>query len=195
VDNRQFDQWTRKLSALGSRRAVTKTLAAGILGALVGHIGGESAAAKCVKPGKRCDKRNPKQSKCCGGATCRGKKCRCPTGRVACGARCCTTREICAGGKCVTGRGSCPNDVDSCAGTPVVCNGSAACACMRRLQGGTRCGEARPASACSQCATDGDCLAMGFPAGSSCVSDDGPSCGCPDGQFGLCAAPCGLGGG
>ncbi|HEU5430627.1 MAG TPA: hypothetical protein VFU81_03140, partial [Thermomicrobiales bacterium] len=71
-------------------------------------------------------------------------------------------------------------------------SGKHECICNTRLQGGTRCGVFGNKSACDQCLNDGDCTAIGFPPGSSCVQDFGGTClACGNNTLGICLLPCG----
>jgi hypothetical protein len=105
VELRQFDALTRSCD-MGTRRGVLQLLAAsGVGAALLGRIGIESAAAGCVKPGKKC-KKNGKKQKCCGGAKCSNGRCRCKNGGTSCGALCCQPGQVCQDGApdlCVNG--------------------------------------------------------------------------------------------
>jgi hypothetical protein len=190
MDDRRFDQWTRSFDALPSRRAMAKLLAGSLLGTLLTSFGADAAAAKCVRPGKKCDRKDPKKDKCCGGAKCRGKRCRCTMGRAACGKTCCAKGELCAGGKCVVGQANCPAGADSCAGDPVFCTDNPTCICFARIEGGTRCGQVPSPLVCVPCVTDAQCRQQGFPAGSSCVLANGPGCVCD--TIGACITPCGI---
>ena len=102
-----------------------------------------------------------------------------------------------ANGKCVTGQGPAPPAPYTCAGIgDPFCfdaSGKHECICQTRLQGGTVCGVFGNASACDQCQTDSDCLALGFPVGSSCTQDFGPQCQlCQNSNKGICTLPCGV---
>lgn len=120
MDPMRFDALARWLGR-GTRRSVLQAVAGTTLGvALLGHAEPEDAAAKkkCVKPGKKCKKKG-KKLKCCGTATCSGKRCvdnapepgpepgpgGCPADApLACGATCCKPGQVCQGGTtCVNG--------------------------------------------------------------------------------------------
>ncbi len=119
MDPTRFDAMARLL-ARGTRRSVLQVLAGTTLGAaLLGHAESEDAFArkkKCVKPGKKCKKKG-KNLKCCGTATCSGKRCvdnapqpqpepaGCPADSpLTCGEACCKPGQVCQGGNtCVNG--------------------------------------------------------------------------------------------
>jgi hypothetical protein len=104
------------------------------------------------------------------------------------------------GGGSDPGQGTCVGGVDACLGngTPIcTCNGGRDTGlCRAQMEGGTVCAIdiTQPAqTTCDQCKTNGDCLALGFPPGSSCVVDSGPNCrACRDNTLGTCVAPCGF---
>src|SRR5690242_14170019 len=84
------------------------------------------------------------------------------------------------GGGSDPGQGTCVGGVDACLGngTPIcTCNGGRDTGlCRAQMEGGTVCAIdiTQPAqTTCDQCKTNGDCLALGFPPGSSCVVDSG----------------------
>lgn len=86
----------------GTRRGVLRLVAGTAAGAvLLGRLGID-AAAKCVAPGKKCKSKKGKR-KCCGGATCQGRKCTCPGNVIACGKTCCQPGQVCQGDTCVNG--------------------------------------------------------------------------------------------
>lgn len=103
MDPRQFDSLAR-LWGRGTRRSVLRLIGGTTLGAaLLSQIGAQPAAAKCVKPGKKC-KKNGKKLKCCGSAKCKGKKCKCTGDTFACGKTCCQPGQDCLGESlCVNG--------------------------------------------------------------------------------------------
>jgi hypothetical protein len=169
MDAGRFDGLARSLARLRTRRAAVR-FAAGALAAL----GVTKADATDAAP--------------------RGKK-KCKHGRTPCGNTCCPKGKICAGKNCVTGQANCPNGADSCSATDTVaCTNDTNCACYHRLEGGTRCVQfLLPIGACDQCKTDADCVALGFPPGSSCIQDFGVNCTtCNDNKKGYCGEPCGF---
>jgi len=167
MDADRFDAVIRSLSPVRSRRA-----ALGLAGGAIAALGLSRA------PDAQAKSRKKKKKKCKDAADCK-------------------SGQQCANGKCVTGQGTCATGADTCAGIgDPFCfdaSGKHECICQTRLQGGTVCGVFGNASACDQCQTDADCLAMGFPAGSSCTQDFGPQCqACQNNNKGICTLPCGV---
>ncbi len=164
----RFDAMARSVAPIRSRRALFG-LAAGAMTALVGSGSIDVQAQPRAK-----------------------KKCK--AGETKCKKKCCKTGDICAKGKCVTGQGTCADNADACesaTGAICKCSQSAAGLCLRRLQGGVRCGIQLNKTACDQCLNDADCHALGFPPGSSCVKDSGAECPlCASNTLGMCVAPC-----
>jgi hypothetical protein len=75
MDGNRFDDMTRRVAEVASRRAVVKTVVAGLLGgALAGRSLGQAEAA-CRKYGRSCDETN----RCCNGAICVDGACDCDT--------------------------------------------------------------------------------------------------------------------
>jgi hypothetical protein len=145
----------------GTRRSLLLRLVAGttVGAAVVGRLGLEDAAAKCVAPGKKCKRKNGKKKKCCGGATCQGKKCRCPGGAKACGKSCCQPGQVCLGDTCVNGALE-PGDLCD-PDAPFACE-TGNCQCISGM-GITQCtcrqeacfGHGVPCENTSQCCTGG----------------------------------------
>jgi hypothetical protein len=105
MDGPRFDALARAFGS-GTRRSVLHLTAGTSIGALLlERLGIEDASAGCVAPGKKCKKRNGKKKKCCGGAKCRGKKCKCTNGGVGCGAVCCEPAQVCQAGQCACANG------------------------------------------------------------------------------------------
>jgi hypothetical protein len=185
MDATGFDALARRLGAGVSRRRTLGWLGAGSVAAALAGLGlEEAAAAKCRRGKKKCRGTCIPKSRCC------------PTKSRCCRTRDCPPGGICTQGKCVTGQGTCAIGADSCAnaGNPFCrdITGQQTCVCKRRLEGGTRCGVFGNASACDQCTTDADCLALGFPRGSSCTQDFGVDCPlCQNDNRGSCTIPCG----
>lgn len=96
MDDSRFDAIAR-FAGRSDRRTALRLLAAGSLGVAVLQTVTEVADAKCVNPGGKCKRKKGKKRKCCGGATCQGKRCVCPANTTACGAFCCTTDQVCVG--------------------------------------------------------------------------------------------------
>jgi hypothetical protein len=115
MDNHHFDQLTRSLTTLVSRRAVAPLTVAGAIRVILGLDPDPVAAAKCVRPGKKCNPKQRNLARCCGGAKCRRKRCRCPRGRRPCGKRCCPRGQICSGNRCVArSTTTCPAGQTAC---------------------------------------------------------------------------------
>jgi hypothetical protein len=106
MESSKFDALTRSCET-NTRRSVLRLLAGTSVGAMVlGRFGIDDAAAGCVKPGNKCKSKNGKKLKCCGGAKCKGGKCKCTNGGPACGKACCAPGQICedaASSTCVNG--------------------------------------------------------------------------------------------
>ncbi len=105
MEHSRFDAVVRGWSG-GTRRGLVRLLGGTAAGALLlGRLGMEEAAARCVKPDRKC-KKNGKKQKCCGGAKCQGGRCRCKNGGTGCGKVCCEPGQICLNGEpdvCVNG--------------------------------------------------------------------------------------------
>jgi hypothetical protein len=98
VDQTRFDEVVRGWSG-GTRRGLLRLLGGTAAGALLlGQLGADDVAAKCVNPGKKCKGKDGKKQKCCGGAKCQGGRCRCKTGGTSCGKVCCAPGQICLDG-------------------------------------------------------------------------------------------------
>jgi hypothetical protein len=168
VDATQFDALIRTIDTHTRRRAALGVLG-GALTAILARGEREETAAKSRKPKNGCKK-----------------------GKTACGKTCCPKGKTCAGGECVVAQGSCPARADSCAKN-VICNDNPDCLCYQRLEGGVRCVQFKlDLGACDQCKSDRDCIALGFPPGSSCIKDDGNNCNCDADKRGYCGEPCGF---
>ena len=106
MEDLRFDALARSCGS-GTRRSVLRLLAGTGVGALVlGRLGIEDAAAACVAPGRKCKTKKGPNKKCCGGAKCKGGRCKCKNGGVGCGKGCCEPGQICLDGKpqeCVNG--------------------------------------------------------------------------------------------
>ena len=151
MDDSRFDAIAR-LAGQRNRRAALQLLAASGLGVAVFRTISEDADAKCVNPDKKCKKKNGKKRKCCGGAKCKGKRCRCPESTLACGAFCCEANQVCVGegdaavcklklgeacssqdpGQCETGKCGCNGNNcacrdANCKAKDVACNGNLSC--------------------------------------------------------------------
>jgi hypothetical protein len=194
LDATRFDRFARTFVRHLSRRRVLSSLSATLAAAAVVYLPGDVAVAKCVRLGKKCDKKNKKKDTCCGGGKCKGKACKCTNGRVRCEETCCASGEICAAGTCLTGQGTCASGADSCLVATISCNQRSNCSCYQSAEGTTRCGEPRiPITACGNCTSSAQCAAS-FPndPGVFCAIDIGGQangCGCSAGE-GTCVPPC-----
>ena len=63
MDNRRFDEMTKRLSGGGSRRAMLRKAAGGVLAAAFGLGAADASARACRERQRRCDSAN----QCCGG--------------------------------------------------------------------------------------------------------------------------------
>ena len=106
MDNCRFDALAREWGS-GTRRSALRFVAVTGLGAmLLQRAGSEVAEAACKAPGKSCKTKDGKKLKCCGGAKCKGGRCRCTNGGTGCGKVCCQPGQICQDGAtdtCVNG--------------------------------------------------------------------------------------------
>jgi hypothetical protein len=170
VDGTRFDVWTQMLVADSSRRLTLKAVAGGALGGLLAALGREEAEAKCVKLGKTCKKNKGKNKKCCGGAKCKGKKCKCPIGTEECDGKCvdpgacpCPSGTEECNGECVE-PGACP-----CSGGTEECDGECVAACLAGLQNrnptNCNCCQAAGAPPSPGCAQFGPCCGVCVPLG------------------------------
>jgi hypothetical protein len=170
MDHGQFDQIVARLAARRERRVALGIAGGAALAALFGRIGGvEAGAAGCATNGKSCQRAD----QCCSGV-CKGKR-----GKKKCRAH---------------GMGTCKQGQNVCtAADPHLlrCNNIAACGCFRTTAGSPFCGNSF-STTCADCRRDGDCAALGFPAGSACVALDVGACAgdCPSGT--ACLVPCGV---
>jgi hypothetical protein len=205
MDSRIFDELTRSaVTDPTSRRGTLKLLLAAAFAASISWLNPTEAAARCRKPGEKCQRRGKRRATCCSGSRCVRRRCRCAGNRNRCGPRCadlqtdprncgtcgktCATGEICRIGLCVAGQGSCPAGADHCLGEDIPCNGISGCFCVQSMEGDTRCGMGGGGeSVCGQCRSSAECERFG--AGAFCIKDTGPNCGCPLGA-GFCAVPC-----
>jgi hypothetical protein len=209
VDHDRFDGITRALGAAATRRGLSRALAGGGLGVLVGSAfgalrltGAVAARNKTRKKGKK-RKRKPSsrlvvnQYGCVEvGQPCKGDSTLCCSG-------------ICQGAapkkgkpdtsRCIAhGTGSCTQEGEGfCTATnpgALRCNNSINCACIETTAGSNFCYEGRAdqaAKMCVQCRKDADCDALGFPPGSACAPVGTGNCAglCATGM--ACLIPCG----
>ena len=186
MDSSQFDGFARSLA--GSRRS----LVSGILalaatgGALLTRTTGAKKKGRpnkkpkigqpnefgCLDVGQRC----ASAAQCCS-SVCRGKK-----GKKTCRAHDTGTCQQGGAGHCIEQDPS-----------RLSCNGSSDCACARTTAGSDACVANAPSGFdyCTGCVTDGDCEAVGYPAGSVCLPlHEGICAGACDSNR-ACFPPCG----
>jgi hypothetical protein len=148
MDGTRFDALARFLTTLTSRRKLAGITIAGTLGVLLGDA---ATAATCLRPGRSCSRTNPKRAKCCGGAKCRGGRCRCPKGRRACGRSCCAAGQSCLSGQCVTlNTATCPGGQTACPG-----------GCVDLQSDSQACGSCTNVCASDRACTSGSCVCQG----------------------------------
>lgn len=168
MDHARFDALVR---ALASRR---RALGGG-LALLLGFGGGTRVAARrCKRPGGKCGRRK----KCCAGARCRGKRCRCKPSHPMWAGTCCKNRfaladamgleplpgtEFCCAGKDVCRQDSDPAHDDCCQENETCLNGKCCCDGCR---GTVICG-----GVC--CGSDSCCNGKCCPNGQICAEIDG----------------------
>lgn len=189
MDDDRFDSLARLIGSAASRRRVARAMLAVAVAGVAGFPGflrPRDAAAACRQVGRTCERGD----RCCGGARCRAKRCRCPRGEVECGRRCINPLTdgancgrcgaSCASGQCLHGtctcdpfNNQCPSEVDgqcSCGG---VAGSVFQAACVDR---NSACDLSKP------CQSNADC-----PPRSVCLG------GCsdpPDPQPNRCSNPC-----
>jgi hypothetical protein len=118
MDGQRFDSVTRSLVDAPTRRSLLRGLLAGLGAAALTGLGLAPVSAQCTPLGQRCTRVS---GKCCGGAECRGSRCRCRNGDKPCrkrcirADRCCTSRD-CGGGTCRKGNCFCRPDQKRCEG-------------------------------------------------------------------------------
>jgi len=193
MDDNRFDAFARSVGSIVPRRTIARALAGIGIGAVTRFpvwLVPEQAAAQCVNLGKSC-KKNGKRRRCCGGAKCKGGRCKCTGGKEVCGAKCVDLMTdprncgrcglICVSDKCRHGactcdpfNNQCPTEIDGqcTCGAVVVAEGFEAA----RVDRNSACDLDRP------CESDDTC-----PPGSVCLL------GCsdpPDPQPKRCSKPC-----
>lgn len=111
MDDKRFDDLSRAVASMASRRSVLKGLVGGAVASLIGAVGlGDAAAAGRKRgPGVVCRK----QSECADGLTCAAdgtdgrSRCTCPAGTYACRGQCISTGFCCSNGDCKPGDACC----------------------------------------------------------------------------------------
>lgn len=172
MDADRFDVLAKTVAAMHSRRGVLRALARTLVGLAapfgLATIASEETAA-CHGPGKKCDRRG--RDTCCGGAKCKGGKCRCPRRKKRCRdscipkAHCCDAADCgscasCQNGQCVSGCGArqqCLDGQCACDGSSELCGGQ----CVDTRTDDRHCG--RCGNSCAGTATcqNGACAAKG----------------------------------
>jgi sugar lactone lactonase YvrE len=75
-----IDQLTHQLAQWSDRRTVARLLAGASIAGIVRHFSADTTEAACTAVGKRCSD----QRSCCRDSICKGGRCRCKPGRIAC---------------------------------------------------------------------------------------------------------------
>jgi hypothetical protein len=162
MDNRTFDDLTRVLSAVASRRAAVSAAAGAALGLIAPRLPGAEASAKRRKRKDKNKKPVLNEFGCVDvGGQCRGNDGLCCSG-------------ICQGKKPKKGEkdksrcaahdtGGCQAGQDVCAGEAVSCEGTGSC--FRTTGKGSFCGGK---GACAECTQDRDCQPI-FGEGAACI--------------------------
>jgi hypothetical protein len=160
MDTAQFDKITRRLGSGATRRRALGTMALGVLGVITAHQVPEASAKKrkakraplnafgCLNVGARC---HGNSANCCSGI-CQGKK---PKHGAKDKSRCVSHNE-----------GGCAVGVDSCVAM-VECGTTGRC--YTTTGNASFCG-AYQVGDCRVCATDQDCVGLGFGAGAACLT-------------------------
>jgi hypothetical protein len=198
METERFDRLATSLAQSRDRRSTLRLLGVALLGAGgVALVGEEATSAKAKARKKGHGHRPPGGGS--GGGTGGGGTGGDNTGNGGAGGDGNGGGDGQGGGS-DPGQGTCVGGVDVCLGNgQTICtcnNGRDTGLCRSQMEAGTVCAIdiTNPAQTTSdQCKTNGDCLRLGFPPGSSCVVDTGPNC--PLGQnstMGTCVAPCGF---
>jgi hypothetical protein len=191
MDGTRFDRLTRGLTDTATRRGILAGLAATALGLTAPHV--PIVAKKknkktkkqkplklnqfdCVNVGGKCQ---GEDANCCSGK-CQGKKpkkskkdtSRCAAHHVG---GCTVERDVCIPDNAALARCNPANDDAFC--TVTTGNGPF-CANLSNTS---------EEDNCRACSTDGDCIVVGFPPGSACVSMTGAACA----EFGVCTTESG----
>jgi hypothetical protein len=177
MDGNRFDQLSKALGAVRSRRTVMALVLALESGGLLALLGGQSARAKTCKPKcpecKKCKKGTCKKKK---GGRC-GDVGTCVKGKCACTTEACPRCKTCDAGACVNDNGadcglnaSCQGGVCHCEGTTFACASETCCpqgktcpddggSCIDCPPGGTVC--TGPEGFCGSVTFEGDEIACG----------------------------------
>jgi hypothetical protein len=181
VDGSHFDGLTRSL--VESRRS----LLGGALALAGGTLGTATATARRrrKKKGKKAKKPKPNAFGCLSvGASCKSAD------------LCCS--GVCEGKKCQAhGTGTCQQGIKGVCEVPLneavllKCNNDFNCYCYQTTAGSNFCSAPIRLEQCAICATDADCVALGFPPGSACAPVSQGHCvgTCDSGM--ACMVPCG----
>jgi hypothetical protein len=185
MDPLRFDELSRRMGLRSPRRPLVSALAGGVLG-LTAMRPLQVAARKgkhkhktkkekpnafgCLEVGDDCKRGD----QCCSGI-CEGKN----------GKRRCRAHDT---GPCDQ---KTPGFCESVGPAGTRCKNQANCFCLRTTAGSHVCGTSLAPSACAECKKDADCVAQGFPPGTTCaVFSEGNCAGlCEEGT--ACIAPCG----
>jgi hypothetical protein len=183
MNDPQFDELTKTLATLTSRRQALKTLGATVVGAVLGLSGIGTVFARCRSAGKKCKK----SAQCCKHGVCIGGKCcsrshACLSTCCASGATCC--KGTCCAGTCTdcgSGQTCLLSDPNSCGSCGKVCPANQACF-------GGLCTCLPPETECS----DGSCClgncCTGSSGGTICCDPGWPCCLTPGGFPSCCDA-------
>jgi hypothetical protein len=188
MEAQRFDHLARSLARATVRRRLLFGLALSSVAGFVARVADNAEAKKKRK------KRKPKNAKpnafgcldvgdpcksvaqCCSGI-CEGKR----------GKRTCRAHDT---GTCKQGiKGACETPLGEA--VLLKCNNDAGCFCLQTTAGSNYCAAPVRAEHCAVCATDADCLVLGYPPGSACapVSQGHCSGTCESGM--ACLVPCG----
>lgn len=196
MDGARFGGLIRKLAMGKTRRQAFQGLTGSAVAGLLAHLGGEEAAAACVKPGRNgCQ--GPQHRKCCNGAACKEGneekkgRCVCAGSLTQCGSKCvntkidkrhcgrcnrgCPAAQICRGGRCTSKLG-CKAGGSFCNKFPSIVNcpgtDNPHCVCVTDLEGIPHCSDLT-GNFCSGCTSSAQC-----PDGFVCIPANIGGCLC-----------------
>lgn len=134
MDASRFDDLTRTIGEVTTRRGALRFLSGAALGLGMGAQGPFASARACSLVGERCGKR---KGRCCGDASCRKGRsgvgvCVCPQNRTNCGGYCVDIRSN--PNACGVTCAQCPPETDCCNG--VCCPEGQRCCGGNRSDGG-----------------------------------------------------------